>query len=751
MKINHLLYTLPVIFMGASPAVAQQNEERVGLEEIVVTALKRATNIQDTPISISAISGDRLEKIGADDIIDYFATVPGLSIVDQGPGERRLVIRGINGVGEAQVGLYYDETIVTGAPGAEADSGARQPDFKLIDIERIEVLKGPQGTLYGSGSVGGTVRVITNKPVLDEYEGFVDGDVSTTKDGGQGWNLSAMANMPLVDGKLAMRVVGYYRNEDGFIDNVPLAIDNINDEETWGGRVALRLQAAENLTIDAKVMLQRTDSGGRPEFFPSVGDLKTDRVTQEFLIDDAEIYNLTVDWEFEDFHLVASTSYYNRFVQFNFDTTPFIAGFDNNAICAIQNGQNPGTYTCTPGEATTHTAFINGFLPATVKQPQNVNNWTNEVRLSSTGEGPLHWTVGLFTENRESDLKSQVLAATPEGLAREPFDFIFFREAKEKVDQLSIFGEVTYDVTEDLSITGGMRWYDYDKTNTGKTNVGFALVNAPAGPAPDGDASQKGTIFKGNISYHVNEDVMLYAQVVEGFRLGGANQSVFVEVPAQFGPDFVTNYEIGAKTNWADNRLKLNVAVFKMIWDNMQVGGTTPDGAFAFIGNAGKAAVDGIEVEFDALVSEGLIVSGGFTYQNARLTEDQIDETGDFQAPGVKGDKIPRVSKFMANLAVEYGWTIDADLEGYARVDYNFMGERNSTLSATDNFFLKIQDYSMMNASVGISNDQWSASLYVRNLFNKRAQSNRGNDAFTAQSIFTVRPQTIGVKVRRTF
>ncbi|PHZ84113.1 TonB-dependent receptor [Paremcibacter congregatus] len=747
MKLHQILYTLPVMLMGVSPSMAQEEASgSLALEEIVVTALKRATNIQDTPLSISAVSGDMLERIGADDIVDYFATVPGLSIVDQGPGERRLVIRGINGVGEAQVGLYYDETYVTGAPGAEADSGARQPDFKLIDIARVEVLKGPQGTLYGSGSVGGTVRVITNKPNVDEFEVFAEGDLSTTTGGGEGWGLNAMANAPLVEGKLGMRVVGYYRDEDGFIDNVPLNTENINDEKTWGGRVALRLQAAENLTIDAKVMLQRTDSGGRPEFFPSIGDLQTDRVTQEFLIDDSEIYNLTVDWEFDDFQLVASTSYYERFVEFNFDTTPFIAGFDNAGICGLR-----AEHACSDGELAAHSDYINGLLPATVKQPQNVNNWTNELRVNSTGEGPLYWTLGLFTESRESDLKSQVLAATPDGLAREPFEYIFFREATEKVDQLSLFGEVTYDVTEDLSITGGMRWYDYDKTNTGKTNVGFALVNAPAGPAPDGDASQKGTIFKGNISYHVNDDVLLYGTVVEGFRLGGANQSVFVEVPAQFGPDSVTNYEIGAKTNFMDNRIKLNVALFKMVWDNMQVGGTTPDGAFAFIGNAGKAAVDGIEVEFDAQATDRLLISGGMTIQNARLTEDQIDENGDFEAPGVKGDRIPRVPRFMANLAVDYGWTMSDDMEGFARLDYNYMGSRNSTLSTTDEFFLNIEDYSMFNASVGITTDGWRASLYAKNLFNKRAQSNRGNDDFTAQSIFTMRPQTFGLKVRRDF
>lgn len=750
-------YCTPVLTLLSGVALlpnafAQQagDNDRV-IEEIVVTALKRSTTVQDTPVSISAITGDVLDRRGADDFIDYANSIPGLTLVDQGPGERRLVIRGINGVGESQVGLYYDETFVTGAPGAEADSGARQPDFKLVDIDRVEVLRGPQGTLYGAGSVGGTLRVITNKPDASGFEGFVEGDLSNTNRGGDNVQLSGMVNIPLVQDTLAARVVAYYRDESGYIDNVALGNNNINFEDTYGGRASLRWTPSDELTVDFTMMLQRTDTGGRPEFLPNAGNFDTDRVTQEILEDESDLFSLTLNWDVGFADLVASASYYDRFVEFNFDTTPFIAGFDNNAICAIQNGQNPGTYVCTAEEAAAHTVFINSLLPATVKQPQNVDNWTTEIRLSSKGDEKFDWTVGIFTEDRESDLKSQVLAATPEGLAREPFEFIFFREAFEQVDQFSVFGEVTYNVTDRFSLTGGLRYFDYDKKNQGETIVGFSLVNAPPGPAPDGDASEDGTIFKANASYDISDDLMVYAQVVEGFRLGGANQSVFVQVPPQFDSDSVTNYEIGAKTTLLDGSMTLNAALFRMDWDNIQVGGTTPDGAFAFIGNAGSAAVDGIEIEFTSQPTDNLVLSGGLTYLNAELSEDQVDDSGDFRAPGLDGDAIPRVPELTFGGAAEYYFDLPNNLDGSVRFDLNYIDTRTTELRPDDPFFLEIDDYAVANLRLGVEAETWSASLYANNLFNEEGQTNRNFSAFTNRSIFAVRPFTIGVSVRKSF
>jgi outer membrane receptor protein involved in Fe transport len=218
--------------------------------EIVVTALKRSTNLQDTPISISAVSGDAISNAGVQSIADLNSTVPSLTFVDGGPSQRRVVIRGIQAAGEPTVGTYYDETPVTGAIGAGNDAGGSTPELRLFDVERVEVLRGPQGTLYGSGSMGGTLRVIYKKPSFDN-EGAADVSLSNTRYGGWNYEGSAMVNTPIVQDKIAVRAVGFYRKANGYIDNVALGIKNINDQKSYGGRFLVRLQPTEDFTIDA--------------------------------------------------------------------------------------------------------------------------------------------------------------------------------------------------------------------------------------------------------------------------------------------------------------------------------------------------------------------------------------------------------------------------------------------------------------------------------------------------------------------
>jgi len=332
----------------AVPLVANAADDAKGsvFEEIVVTALKRSSTLQSTPISISAVSAEKLEKMGADDMIDYIRSVPSLSLVDGGPGQRRLVIRGVQGTGEAQVGLYYDETPVTGAPGAGNSPGDSQPDIKLFDVERVEVLRGPQGTLYGSGSMSGTLRVIFTKPNTTEFEGAFDGTISSTAHGGGNYELNGMVNVPLVEDKLAARAVLFWRDEAGYIDNVRLGIKDHNSQDTWDGRFMVRFNATENLTIDASAVLQRSNINGDNKWNPAIGELQIDEFTRTPFFDDTDIFNVTLNWDLDFATLTGSSSYYERRAEVNFDTTKFISTFDNNAVCAIQNGQSPATYTC---------------------------------------------------------------------------------------------------------------------------------------------------------------------------------------------------------------------------------------------------------------------------------------------------------------------------------------------------------------------------------------------------------------------
>lgn len=325
------------------------------IEEVVVTALKRSTLLQETPMSMLAISGATMTERGIDNVADLLRATPGLSLVDQGAGQKRLVIRGVQSAGEAQTGLYYDETPVSaGTPSTTNDAGQRSPELRLFDVERIEVLRGPQGTLYGSGSMGGTVRVLFNKPTYD-YAAAIDSSFETTEDGDSGHQVNAMLNAPLVGDQLAARSVFYYRDRGGYIDNVTLRRDDVNSELSRGGRVLLRYQPTDKVTLDAAIHVQREDSFLSAWELPA-GTYRTAVPTQLPVHDDFELYSLTLNWDLNFATLTGVTSLFKRDLQVTIDASRLMANFGPLGA---------------------------PFRPGVLLQPQDIEDRSHELRLSS--------------------------------------------------------------------------------------------------------------------------------------------------------------------------------------------------------------------------------------------------------------------------------------------------------------------------------------------------------------------------------
>ena len=718
------------------------------VEELVVTALKRSTVLQDTPIAISAVTGDTLAKMGVDNISDYAKAVPGLTLVDGGPGARRIVIRGIQGAGEAQVGVYYDEVPVGGSPGTTSDSGARSPDLKMFDVQQVEVLRGPQGTLYGSGSMAGTVRVIFKKP-LYEYEGAVEGNVFSTKEGGMGYEANAMVNVPLIEDKLAARAVLFYREAEGYVDNTYLGLKNINDETTWAGRLLVRFEPTENLTLDAAAFIQRTDAVS-PLVSVKAGDYVSTNRAQLPLYDDYNIYSLTGRWDLGWGTLTGVTSKYSRSQLQTTDVSNFISNLRNNpALCASRNGGLP----CGPGEFATYNAYVNTHTPSTLYQPQDVDTWTNELRLSSAGDGPLTWTVGLFSEDRDAFILSQQQGVDPAtGIAYSPARISTVRTIKDNLKQTAAFGEGSYELTDKLTLTAGARYFKYEKKIVGETTIGLDLIGARVTPPTTVSSKEDGWVFKFNASYEVNDDVMVYAQAAEGFRPGGANQ--VIGLPGALTPyasDSLVNYEIGAKTAWWDNRRPLNFEVYQIDWDNMQVSGRTANGAFSFISNAGAARVRGAEVEAFLNPMQGLQLQANASFSDAKLVEDQINP--DVNAPGRKGDRIPYIPKTTVGAAAQYTWPLSETLDGMARLDANYVGSSYSEFRPTNAFRQKIPSYTLANVRVGVEAKEWAAYVYVNNITDELAYVTKSQSAISAGTIngVTVRPRTVGLTVNKKF
>jgi iron complex outermembrane receptor protein len=716
---------LPLILIAAASA------EPSVIEEVVVTALKRETTLQDTPLAVSAVSGATLADRGIDNVSDLLRTTPGLAVLDQGAGQRKLIVRGVQSAGESQTGLYYDEAPVgAGSPGTTNDAGQRMPEIRLFDVERVEVLRGPQGTLYGSGSMGGTVRVLFNKPT-DAYAAQVRAGIETVEDGDVGYQADTMVNVPLGD-QLAARAVAYHRERGGYIDNVRLGIDDINEEEANGGRLLVRYTPSDTLTLDLAAHIQREDAAVSA-WEHTVGDYQSRTATQLPIEDDFELYNATLKWDLGFATLTGVASVFNRELLVTIDGTRFIQGI----LPQLPPPLRPP------------------FIESVLHQPQDIEDRSYELRLGSNSGGPLAWTFGAYYEERDTFTSSQHRRADPvSGLRVEPPVFVFHRDIRDVLEQRAAFGEVSYDVTSALTLTLGGRYFEYDKEVAGRTLVPFIPFGfATATPLTTSTSDEDGFVGKVTVAYRYGEHAMLYAQANQGFRPGGVNQVPGLnQALAPYDADSTWNYELGWKSRWLDDRLDLNLAAFRIDWDDMQVtGASRTNAAVRFIANAGAARIDGVELEATALPFDGLKVSLGGSWLDAKLRENQV--SADIVAPGLKGDRIPNVPEYSASLAVEYGRPLGAALQGSVRTDVSYVGETASEFRPTSVFFERIDAYTLTNLRlrVGNADETWNLDLYVNNVFDEVAIGRLLSSPFGFDLTLSSPPRTVGMGVAMKF
>ncbi len=727
--------TILTAFLSTHIINADEEDDDVN-NKITVTALKRSATLQETPISISALGEDDLISIGADDLDDYVGKVPGFNIVDSGPGNRRLVIRGIQGAGEAQVGLYYDEIPVTGAPGAGSDAGQQQPDIKLFDIERVEVLRGPQGTLYGSGTVGGTVRVISNKPDAGGFEAKVGTDISSTEKSGFSTQLNAMMNFPIIEDELAVRFVVYDRDIDGFIDNIAFNEERVNDEQTSGGRAIIRWTPNDDFTLTGTYMKQETVVGSGSHYQQAAGDLVSTTKTRDGFDDDITIFNITAEASFDIGDLVVSYSDFDRDVLWTWDSSVF--------------------------------PFPSPFEILVVFQPMPLEMNSFEARFSSDNDSAFNWTVGFFSSTRDADLDSNVVAGNTDGYPLEPTVTFFRRNDDTSLEQQSLFGEIYYDINDKLSLTLGARVFDIEFSKHDTTVVGLFGEPIADPETVASEAVDDGSIFKVNLGYEMSQELLIYGQISQGFRAGGANQTVVGQpIPAGYNSDSVTNYEVGIHSTWNDGDVTFNGAIYHLAWEDIQVQQNTPDNLFGYLSNAGTAQVEGIEVEFSWLASDNFELAATFNAVDARLTEDQPPV--DIRS-GLDGDAIPVVPDFTASFAAQYWWDLENGVDLSLRADINYTDSTNNNFrdflidatpdSATfgqetttpNDRFTVMGAYAVANLRLSYDADTWGAALYVNNVADKRGVTYIQLDNFRPEGeSHVIRPRTVGLSLYKTF
>ena len=629
------------LLAGAGVVQAQQAEENQGLEEVVVTALKTRQNLQDVPLSIQAIGEERLEQLGVSSFDDFAKLLPSVSVQSAGPGFARVFMRGAasgdNGNhsgSQPGVGQYLDEQPITTIQGAL--------DIHMYDIARVEALAGPQGTLYGANSESGTIRIITNKPDASAFDAGFAIEGSTVADGDQGYLAEGMVNVPLGD-KAAIRMVAWARHDPGYIDNLPatrtfptsgismdsLADENYNDADVYGARVALKIDLNDNWSITPGIMAQQTKSNGIYAQQSGVRELAVEHWHPENSDDRWAQAALTVEGKIANLDMTLASSYLKREVDVNSDYSDYAFFYDT------LNGS--GSYfTDNDDELINPSQYING--------KDHYTKWSHELRFTTPVENKVHAVFGLFAQRQTHDIEQayKITGLNDAGdVTGDDWDDTFWLTKQYRVDRDSaIFGEITWDVTDKFSLTGGARYFKYENSLEGF--FGFGINNAYGsgtgeaacfatnafenGPCTNLDKTveDKDTTFKFNATYHITDDAMVYFTRSEGFRPGGVNRR------GTFPPyvaDFLTNYEVGWKTSWLENRLRFNGAIYHADWDDFQ---------FSFLGengltnltNAGSAKLEGIEVELQWAVTDSFSLFGGLALQQVGVERRLLPQPG---------------------------------------------------------------------------------------------------------------------------
>lgn len=734
--------------LSVTPAFAQDQQSSV--EEIIVTASKRgAQNLQDVPAAIQAFSAEQIEDFGAVEFTDLATRIPGLTFQDQGPGDREYIIRGVNSRGTATTGVYFDEAVITARH--KQDGGGRQADIELHDLARIEVLKGPQGTLYGASSLSGTIRFIPNAPDTTKYEGRAEGTVSNTRKGEANYHVNAMVNVPVVEDKLAVRAVGWLTRDGGYIDNDRLGLEDINDNNVEGGRISAKFNPTPELSITTAFLVQDREVEGssrlnrralRDGFSQDLSSFGfeefpvRDLANQEFTINNWEenlkLYSGKIEYDAGFGTFLATTNYFTRDIQYRFDSTPILFFFG------------------APAQGLTF-------------QPQSQDQWSSEIRFSSSFDGPFNFVAGGFYLEEDKDFEVQVTATNDLGLPLGPFNpdgdhfldpteaAIFGREKVDNFDQFAFFGEATIDVTDALQFILGIRYFEADIDSFARITKPFVGFPPLENPFQSLNETQHKTTYKAGVNYKVNEDILLYFQAASGFRIGGTNEAFLnpggQEIPATFAPDFLWNYELGFKSNWFDDRLTLNAAFYLIRWEDVQIADFDPSNPFPFIDNAPNAGVDGLEVEVQARPIPELDLFFGASYQNARFRRSV--QVGSVAI--ATGDDIPFVPEFQANGGVRLNKSIGGEFLGVAQFDFSYTDSRNTAIGDNNPDNIDLESYTLLNAKIGVETERWQANLFVRNLIDKRAEVDLVNTAQDPLAYFTVRPRTFGINVSTHF
>jgi iron complex outermembrane recepter protein len=782
----------------AMPAYAQEAGDEGDDDVIVVTAQKREQNLQDVPIAINAIGNEKLDQLQVSELQDVVKFLPSVTIQQGGPGFAQVYFRGVASGENANhsaslptVGTYLDEMPITTIQGAL--------DLHAYDLARVEALAGPQGTLYGASSMAGTLKLVTNAPDPSGFYGSAGVEINNVSKGDFGAIYEGFLNVPIGEGAAA-RLVGWYRDDGGYIDNVfgartypssgitqgnaALVEKNYNDAETYGARLALGIDLDDNWTLKPTVMGQVQNTEGsysRERSGQTNGSLQTVQYNPESSKDKWIQAALTIEGKIGNWDLTVTGGHLRRKTEVESDYSDYAYFYDALAGYGAYFYDNAGNLV-NPNQ------YIQGI--------DRYRKTFGELRIASPADAPLRFIGGLFAQRQSHNIEQNyIIDNIADAITVTGTDSNIWLTKQLRVDRdYAAFGDLTYDLTEKLSLTGGLRYYKFDnslqgffgysagyssrtgeaaclntdgttrRANPGGTPVPILVEGSPCTNV-DKSTSDTGFIHKLNATYKITDDVLVYATWSRGFRPGGINRRGTLP---PYGSDKLDNYELGWKTTFGDFRF--NGAVYQEDWNNIQLSFLGANG-LTEIRNAGIARIRGVEMDA-GFRSGGFSLNSGFSYNDAEIRRDFCVSASIACDPVLNpvlapaGSRLPVTPKFKGNAVARYEFPI-ADWDGHVQLAANHTGSRNSDLRTEQKAIKgKLGSYTTVDLSLGMKSEVWTIEAFATNLFDERGVVNTGVQCLetvcgtgvtpatpTGGAFYDVliKPRVIGIKFSRDF
>ena len=710
-----------------------QADDVAQVAEVVVTASKRAERQIDVPYAVSAVTGADLRRTQSSRFEDYLTKLAGVNFVSTGEGTTQIFLRGITAGGaqaSSTVGIYIDEAPY-GSSTPFAMGATSAPDLDPSDVDRIEVLRGPQGTLYGANALGGVIKFVTAQPNTQTFSGRLDAGAAFVDGAGDGYNVSGGANVPLVHDELAIRISAYDRQDPGYIDDTARGLSNTNVADVQGGKAALLYTPTDNLRITLSALGQdldlhnlSTEDVNVPGLQPVYGDLNQSRYINSPSLYRYRLYNGTLDWRLGGAELVSSTSY----ATFNASTLTDASAAYGAAASAIFGA---------PG------------LGAEAVEPVGQTKFTQEIRLQSSGHQRIEWRAGLFFDHEHS-LETQSLSAFV-GATGAPLaapDLVNFG-VHDTYNEYAGFGDLTVHVTDRFAVTAGAR-YSVNQQDFTETQTGFLY------PAFDRSRSTRDGSWTWMINpeFKLTPDFMVYGRIATGYRPGGP--TLFLPVGGAglsptFQPDTLTSYEVGAKSQLMDRRVTLEADLFDIEWNKIQLNEDL-DG-FQYITNGGSARSRGAEATAAYTPLPGLQFTGAVTYTEAELTE-SVPLAG-----GQDGDRLPEVPRWNGSVDASYTRAFAPSWDGFVGGSVRYIGDRLTDFALLPNLAtgdrFSMGSYTVGDLRAGVSHNGVTFTVYVKNVGDSRGVVALGPNTYAlagySYQASIIQPRTFGFDLSSRF